>query len=188
MPIYSVLCIEGNPNRVLIGTELGIWGSENVGTPFWQECNITGSDPTKWHPRAATYEIIEVGSYSSPDGSGYSGPVVYSGTHGRGTFRSTTLSTYWPTNVQFANKYTEAISVYPNPATNLATINYNTSISGKASIRIYSLTGTLVKSFESNVQNGANSIQLDLTGIATGGYIVYLSNGEKHASAKLIKQ
>lgn len=188
MPIYSVLCIEGNPNRVLIGTELGIWGSENVGTPFWQECNITGPDPLKWHPRAATYEIIEVGAYSSPDGSGYSGPVVYSGTHGRGTFRSTTLSTYWPTNVQFANKNTEAISVYPNPATNLATINYNTSISGKAAIRIYSLTGTLVKSFESNVQNGSNSIQLDLTGIATGGYIVYLSNGEKHASAKLIKQ
>jgi photosystem II stability/assembly factor-like uncharacterized protein len=188
MPIYSAVCADGNPNRVIIGTELGVWGSENVGSPMWQELNLTGPDPAKWHPRVATYEVIEVGHLQNSDGSGFEGPIVYTGTHGRGSFRSTSLGIYWPTNVQYADANTESISVYPNPTVDMATITYNASLAGNTTIRIYSLTGSLVKTYNTPVKTGANSIQLNVSDLSTGGYIVYLSNGAKKATTKLIKQ
>lgn len=187
MPIYSVLCLNGNPNQVLIGTELGVWGSEGT-TAFWQEVNRPGPDDTKWHPRAATYEIIEVSSLWKKDGSVYDGPVVYTGTHGRGTFRSTTHATLWPVGIEKVNESSEKISIYPNPASSSTTIQYNAATSGKTLIRIYSLTGSLVKTVEANVNSGNNNIQLNVSDLATGGYIVYLVNGSKNATTKFIKQ
>lgn len=186
MPIYSVLCLNGNPNQVLIGTELGVWGSEGT-TPFWLEVNRPGPDDTKWHPRAATYEIIEVSSWWKKDGSVFAGPVVYTGTHGRGTFRSTTHATLWPVGIEKVNENSEKISIYPNPATSQTTINYNTTASGKAQVRVYSLTGSLVKTQEINVIAGENAISLNVGDLATGGYVVYLVNGNRNAVTKFIK-
>jgi hypothetical protein len=188
MPVYSAVFVGGDATKLLVGTELGVWGSEVVNGTLWAEMNMNSTDPTKWHPRAATYEIIELGSLKSADGSGYAGPVIYTGTHGRGTYRSTSLANYWPTAINTVNENTEKISVYPNPASSSASISYNTENAGTATIKIYSITGSLVKAYTSKVNVGDNTISLNLSDIANGGYIIYVSNGTKKASAKLIKQ
>jgi len=188
MPIYSVLCLDGSATRILIGTELGVWGSESAGNPSWIELNMTGADQSKWHPRAATYEIIGVDGLREPNGGGFAGPVIYTGTHGRGTFRSLSHTTYWPVNASYVDENTEALNVYPNPTTGMATLDYTTDLSGSVTIRIFSLTGSLVKTTQAQAISGKNAISLNVSDLATGGYIVYLSNGNKKASTKLIKQ
>lgn len=188
MPVYSVLCLDGNPNRVIIGTELGVWGSESAGNAQWVELNMNGTDASKWHPRAATYEVIETNGFYKPGGGGYVGPVIYTGTHGRGTFRSTTHTTFWPTNAAFVDAQTEALDVYPNPANEQVTLNYTTQLSGRATVRVFTLTGSLLKTEQLNVTAGNNKLPLNIGNLPTGGYVVYLSNGNRKATAKLIKQ
>lgn len=188
MPIYSVLCLDGSPSRILIGTELGVWGSEGVNTPQWLEVNRPGNDETKWHPRAATYEVIDVSSLWNKDGSVYAGPVVYTGTHGRGTFRSTTHANYWPVGIERVNDNSISISLYPNPASSSTTISYQSNIAGKASIKIYSLTGSLVKTITADVSVGENKIPLQVNDLANGGYIVYMVSGGNNATTKFVKQ
>lgn len=189
MPLYSSVCVYGGTNKFVIGTEMGIWGSDNGGTS-WTELNLMNADPAKWHPRIATYEVIEKNEFANADvaGGGYRGSILYTGTHGRGTFRSTSMAQYFPTGTKHVDDNTEAINVYPNPASDKVNIAYEASNSSSVVVRIYSLNGTLIKSGTYNVMTGKNNIPLDINGIAQGGYIVHMINGSKHANATFIKK
>ncbi|MBK7763587.1 MAG: T9SS type A sorting domain-containing protein [Bacteroidetes bacterium] len=189
MPLYSSICVYGSTNKYIIGTELGIWGSDNGGTS-WTELNLMNSDPAKWHPRIATYEVIEKNEFANADvaGGGYRGSIIYTGTHGRGTFRSTSMAQYFPTGTKHVDDNTEVINVYPNPASDKVNIAYEATSSSSVMVRIYSLTGTLIKSLKYDVMAGNNNIPLDINGLAQGGYIIHMINGTKHANATFIKK
>lgn len=189
MPLYSSLCLYGSSTKFMIGTELGIWGTDNGGTS-WTELNMMNADPSKWHPRIATYEIIEKNELAKADvaGGGYRGSIVYTGTHGRGTFRSTSLAQYFPTGTSFVDERTKNITIYPNPATDMLNLNYTADQSDAADIRIYSLTGALVYSGRFNIMNGENKISIPVNTLSAGGYIVHLKQGEWKANSTFIKQ
>ena len=78
--------------------------------------------------------------------------------------------------------------MYPNPATNQTTIEYVAEKSAKISIRVYSLTGTLVKEEWINATEGANSITLNIANLAAGGYVVTMNDNGKRAATSLIKR
>ncbi len=190
MPLYTSLCLNGSPSKFMIGSELGVWGTDNGGSS-WVELNMMNADQTTWHPRVATYEIIEKDVYRELSGGQYNGTVVYSGTHGRGTFRSTSLAYYSPSapaGYQDASERVNSIKLYPNPATNQTTIEYVAEKSAKISIRVYSLTGTLVKEEWINATEGANSITLNIANLAAGGYVVTMNDNGKRAATSLIKR
>jgi len=189
MPIYTSLCLGGSTNKFMIGTELGIWGSDNGGTS-WSELNMMNADESTWHPRVSTYELVEKDHFANADatGGGYRNSIIYSGTYGRGTFRSTSLSLYFPSSASFIGEHTGSISIYPNPAVNNAVLEYESEKAARVSIKIYSLTGTLIKEEWTNISSGKNQINLNISNLAQGGYIVYLNDNGKRASTKLIKQ
>ena len=51
----------------MIGSELGVWGTDNGGSS-WVELNMMNADQATWHPRVATYEIIEKDVYRELSG------------------------------------------------------------------------------------------------------------------------
>ncbi len=189
MPLYSSICLYGSSSKFMIASELGIWGSDNGGSS-WVELNMMNADPTTWHPRVATYEIIEKDTYEDGKGGQFNGSIVYSGTHGRGTFRSTSLSNYnmAPTGYTNFAENMKSIKVYPNPAVDQTTVEYTAEGSSRVSVRIYSLTGNLVKESSFNVVEGKNQLPVNVASLAAGGYVVYLNDNGRKAGASLIKR
>lgn len=72
--------------------------------------------------------------------------------------------------------------VYPNPATDFVNIQLN---SGKEStLKVFNSQGKLMHTVESSTAN----IQLDLSSLSAGLYIIQVSNSEGESSLKLLKQ
>ena len=78
------------------------------------------------------------------------------------------------------SKSIENISVYPNPAVDVVNITAGESVD---SVRIYDLTGRMVKQANPN----SSEFSLNVAGLSKGAYLVRLNAGDKQATAKLIK-
>jgi hypothetical protein len=73
-------------------------------------------------------------------------------------------------------------NVYPTIATNNINIDYNQS--QKSTIQIFASNGQLTKSGE--IERGTNTI--DISALATGNYVLKISNDEGNVSYKFVKQ
>lgn len=80
-----------------------------------------------------------------------------------------------------------AMSIYPNPATNEINIAYENAAE-KSLVILYDVTGKIVFQKElSNITKG-HVEKINTGGLATGIYALKISNGDKVASYKIIKQ
>ena len=71
MPLYQVSIDPSNPNRIFVGSELGLWVTTlNSGTPQW----------TRYHYGVAYTRVVDL-VWSDDD-------TLYIGTHGRGTYKA----------------------------------------------------------------------------------------------------
>ncbi len=74
--------------------------------------------------------------------------------------------------------------LYPNPAKDLVSINFNEVLSENMSISIFDIQGKLVLSKKSlDLDNEAS---LDISNLESGMYFVKLKNGQQLATKKLI--
>ncbi len=71
---------------------------------------------------------------------------------------------------------TKNISMYPNPASNVVTISTALNVTKAARFQIVNLQGTVVKTFQ--IGPGAQSVQLEISGLRNGIYIVHEVNSE----------
>ena len=81
-------------------------------------------------------------------------------------------------------------TVYPNPAEDIAALQLKLSNTENLSIRIFSLSGSLVKSVTDNVayQKGRQTIEFSTSELDSGIYIIELSSNRYRQSIKLIKR
>lgn len=70
-----------------------------------------------------------------------------------------------------ANEYVPT-TVYPNPATGTATLNFYSASSETITIDITAVNGQVARSMKQGVQAGPAEIPLDLAGLAAGSYII----------------
>ncbi len=79
------------------------------------------------------------------------------------------------------------ISIYPNPASERATIDIAVAQAGKAILKIYDINGKLVKVEDLGIlTEGMHSHTVDCTGLYRGMYLVNLNFGQRTATSKLI--
>jgi type IX secretion system substrate protein len=82
-----------------------------------------------------------------------------------------------------------SMNIYPNPASEVVNIKFSAEEITMASLSVYDITGRMVK--EMNLENlafGINNIELDVTTIQTGTYIVTLNLNSKVYTHKLMIQ
>lgn len=80
-----------------------------------------------------------------------------------------------------------AIVLYPNPATNKITLEFNLSTTQNFTIEIKNILGQTVKKTNS-LSRGNNIVEIDISELPKGLYFVQLQNSSKVFSAKFIKE
>ena len=195
-PVYDAIIDRVDPNRVLIGTEFGVFGTENAFD------TATVPDPNSGNRR------IDVRWTEENSGMGQS-PVfaidqmtfgvnegainqgrVYIGTHGRGIFQTDQLvgiNDY----VSREDKRSRGgnLIVYPNPVRDNAKLDIEIKNPSNVRIQIYSISGQLVaNNSPENLIIGDNTIQLNVNDLKNGTYLIRLIDGDNVFSGKFIKQ
>jgi hypothetical protein len=82
----------------------------------------------------------------------------------------------------------ENISLYPNPASQMATLNFSSAKDSDYQIRVINSLGQSVYSSEGKASEGTNKINLNLENLSSGLYIVQLVKGVSMKQVNLIKR
>jgi hypothetical protein len=91
-----------------------------------------------------------------------------------------------PLGVSAVSGNNGAINVYPNPASNTATIALNLKANANVHVEIYNVAGQQVYSIPAQNRNAGNSVSnIDLSNFASGLYIVNVSIGSEVLTKKL---
>jgi len=197
MPVYSSV-LEMHPDDVaVIGTEKGVWVSDDVASGEWYQASNEMNDVPVFalkqqylFKNTFTITITDPGTgqesweiYPGIENSG----MIYAATYGRGIFRCETFGEVGYDEPGTDNKSVSQISIYPNPVVTSATVAFNLDKNSNVKLNIYDIQGRIVKSVSSNnLQSGHQTITINVNDLNRGTYIVRLSAGSKYATSKFI--
>jgi hypothetical protein len=77
-------------------------------------------------------------------------------------------------------------NIFPNPATENITVDFNSAVEKRVSIKLLDITGKEVYSRELNAIIGENQVQVDISGMPRGIYLAYLSGENLNEFKKVI--
>ncbi len=167
LPDMPVKCILQNPmlsNEVIIGTDLGVWGTSNFNdaSPVW-----TRSDNGMQNVRVTDMDLRNDN-------------VVFAATYGRGVFSGTFTNPL--ANVTFS-KENKNVSIFPNPAKGQFNLNIK-DFTGKVAIQIIDVNGKLINTINYDVFDTQKTI--DVSNLQTGIYFVKATGNNLNFTEKLI--
>jgi photosystem II stability/assembly factor-like uncharacterized protein len=165
IPVKAILQNPLNTEEVIIGTELGVWFTNNFSSPT----------PT-WNQSYNGMSNVKVTDLDLRNDN-----TVFAATYGRGIFSGVFTSTTLSNN---DNEFAKATKMYPNPSNgivNLSIPNY----AGNIKIEFYDINGKVVYSdsfdylFEKTI---------DLNRLQSGIYIARIEGDGFNYSEKIIKK
>ncbi len=188
-PAYAAL-VEQTPNkgRVLIGTELGVFITEDVFTQAsitltWEPFN-EGLDPI------AVYQIDQTltSKWTAKNG------MIYIGTHAQGFFENSAF--YVPNTIEASDPVVKVdgskvqMSVYPNPVADMANVNYVLPKDAAVKMYLYSISGQLLMTIDGGykVADTENSIQIQMNALPKGTYLLNVVAGQAQSTERIIKR
>lgn len=183
MPCYSALIDVNNSDRYFVGTEFGMYVSEDAGDS-WEQCN--SADMEKVPVFSLQQQIFDNERYIDANNAGY----VYAGTHGRGAFKTEDF-TFTNVDEYGGSEDDEAqhqLLIYPNPSSNSATLNFTAKENIEDTrIRIFNVRGSLIKEVrKGSMTKGEQSVQLDFSDLPVGNYILNLEAGTSSGVSKFV--
>lgn len=196
MPVYASLIELNDANRLLLGTETGLFSAYYDGTtPTWTaETNGLPSVPIFQLYQQTTLQhtkyVLEIVGLDSiwrafPGVSNYG--VIYIATQGRGVY---TCNTFVGIDKlpQKPETSMSALTIYPNPAKGMANLMFNVATPSNVNYQIYDLSGRLLKSVDlAEKASGTYDLPINLNGMKEGVYILKLNQGSSTSkSVKLI--
>jgi photosystem II stability/assembly factor-like uncharacterized protein len=173
MPVYDVVVHDAN--TIIIGSELGIWSWD--GTQWNEENNGL--------PRVPVYRLIEKELYTGGC------KVLYIGTHGRGMWRSTTLTASGCSTVASINEVKNNVSltdlnIFPNPVSDKSKISITVDKASDVTFRVFDMTGKLYKEFTyRNLIAGENQFDLDAANLVKGTYVLSATTNSGKTKSRL---
>ena len=170
-PVYAATFDKGNSNYAIIGTEFGIFSTQNINTtqPQW------GAD----NSGLARVPVFTLKQYRTNKSSTNDMDVlegdIFAGTYGRGTFQTTTLQTTRPLDIterDMEGPVDQLIKLFPNPADDKTTMEIKLA-AGDHTIQVLDLNGRVVTSMPyTAVSKGVQRIEVNVSTLGNGLYIV----------------
>ncbi len=171
MPVYCSAIDPVDANTIVIGTELGIWATENGGSTWVEENNTMARVPV------TKLRQVPVGNYLN---------VLYASTYGNGVWRSFTnsaVSTHEP-----SNNTSSDLKIFPNPATD--EFSFISQLSwGSTSVQanLLDMKGRIVKSENyGKLPVGIYSLKMNVKDVVSGNYILQVISGSSQSVSKII--
>ncbi|MFK8046135.1 MAG: T9SS type A sorting domain-containing protein, partial [Crocinitomicaceae bacterium] len=179
MPCLSVVMDRENPNDILVGTEFGLYRTENGGGD-WSYVDAPFG-------RVPIFDLMQ--NWRTWDEGCFSNGQMYVGTHGRGIWTTNEFlsAPEAQDNIEMPVSISN-ITLYPNPVITDATISFDVREAGKGSVKVFNLSGQLVVNMNDiSLNAGNNLITLGLDELSTGTYIVKLTTDSESRTTKFIK-
>jgi len=186
MPCYDV-CIPENyatgEEIILVATEFGVWGSNELNDPnSWEQCSTNiGNTPVfdimqQWR---GPQQFID-----NPTNTG----MIYVGTHGRGIYRTGgTVGIAETNNGIDSDNLDEGLILFPNPASEAATFQVELASNTIINLEIYTIQGRLVRNENLGMFNQGTQIHPMYVGdLSTGNYIVRVTGDNYVKTGKLM--
>lgn len=199
LPVYSAVIEMNNPNTVIIGTEFGVFSTDNIqaSSPTWTPENVglahvpvhSLKQQTINFPYVSYTFVVDDETFTLSFPQTQNTGAIYAGTHGRGFFENTKyLSVEEPKGKTIAT-INASLVLYPNPVVNSTNIAYTLPKSSKVMIDVYNISGKLVKRVNLTLKpSGTHNFTLDCSEFANGTYIVQMTAGDNKATSKFIIQ
>lgn len=154
MPIYDAVIDVDDPNRIILGTELGIWATENGGTT-WEEAN----------DGMARVPVFEMRAY---EWRPWEGMTIYAGTHGRGYYKTESLLT----STKKIKKQRVTWNIYPNPSISVVNASFESNENQNATFQLFDLNGQLVMTKSEKLRAGQNNVSVNIENLPVGYYLM----------------
>ncbi|SFI12456.1 T9SS type A sorting domain-containing protein [Halpernia frigidisoli] len=156
MPVRTILMNPTKTSEVIIGTELGVWGTANFmdPTPIWAQYSgdMGNVRVTDLDYRPATFTVL-------------------ASTYGRGSWTNT-ISTELATSENTGNR--SFTRVYPNPSRGILHLKYDNTKNKNVTVTIFDASGKLVFTKE----NVASDQEFQTT-LPKGFYVLKATNGSE---------
>lgn len=188
-PVYSVTFDKGNSASLIIGTEYGIFTTDDINA-----ANVQWTDESNGIPRVPVFTLRQYRTTkSSPSNSElYMEGDIFAGTHARGMFRTTSLMSARPVSVSeeddfsFTDRKNVQLTFAPNPARDFTMIELLLVRSEDVNISVRDLNGRLLKQVRLNkMMAGKHELKLDTETLPNGTYLVTVQMGSIVKSGKL---
>ncbi len=176
MPIYGCIIDKANPLRYVLGTELGIWATNDGGENWFEENEGMGG-------RFPVYRVRQQWM------NNFDCDLISAGTLGAGMFTSTTLmecankdNLIWgrPDDVTSITKVNEDllnVSVYPNPVVDYANLGFYLNKPTDVTVKIIDITGKIVsQKIYKGLNSGDQKLKYDMSDLASSTYFAVVSS------------
>lgn len=195
MPVYSSV-IEMETGDIILGTERGIYRTKSINNPNWAaDSHRLGEVPVMELKQQLLYKEdisitvvndneVFVNEYPGVHNTG----VIYAATYGRGVFRCENYKRDFADVPDMpAVDNTVAVSMYPNPVRDEATISFELENSTNVSYQVYDITGRMVMNQNlGRLTEGSHQVNINTENLSTGSYILRLNQGAANAAVKFM--
>lgn len=178
LPAYSCLIEASNPEVFIVGTEFGVYATDNGGADWYNE--TTGP----LGPVIVTDIRQQWRSEEDVENAG----VIYLGTYGQGALRSTSFE---KAHIDVADGVQNAelisdLKIRPNPMSEYGWLSFTSEEEAQIDMDIYSMNGQRVKSMRIQMNEGSNEVQFDVSDLYDGTYVIQLRKDDKITTDKII--
>jgi hypothetical protein len=171
MPVYDAVVDVDDSKRIVLGTDLGVWYTEDGGANW-----VEGNDGM------ARVPVFEIRGY---EWRPWEGMAMYVGTHGRGFFRSRTLLT---STKNLKDNTSLKVVVYPNPTSDRATVSVQSKVKETAVLRVVNLQGKVVMEKSVEIVVGENNYEIGLGNLTKGYYFATVKGNTNQGTVKVCVQ
>ncbi len=198
MLVFSSVMEMTDPNMAIVGTEYGIFITDDIhaANPVWtQDEDKMGSVPVLQLKQQTVKQedlVVELVNGNEVEVLTFLGTnnygVLYASTFGRSMFKSKTFQKPVGLPEVFdGGKKLQSLKMYPNPVENQAVVEFTLAKKADVHIQTMDINGRLVNTQRVEASEGVNKVQLEVSGLATGTYIIKVSADQQVLVHKFIK-
>jgi hypothetical protein len=180
MPVYTSLIDMNHSSKLIIGTDYGVWATNNI-----DGSSTTWSDESSEMGRVPIFSLKQqTNPYTISPNKG----DIYVGSHGRGLWKSSSLTSVQTLESPIKNKDNiGSLKIYPNPLSSNGIICFELKQASNGTLTIFDLNGKAVKKFENQFfKEGDNMIPIQKENLISGTYILSLNTKEEIKTLKFI--
>ncbi len=199
LPVYASLIPLNNSTQAIIGTQYGIYTTDNILSPnptwsksdngiggmvtvymLYQQQNALAWRKTVKYDNGAPLVQIYPGVYNTGQ--------IYAATHGRGFFTSKSYMSIKEKSISKASQLSN-IKLYPNPVIDIANFEYKLKKSSRVTVNIFDISGRMINSIDYGTQaSGEQKSEINLSELSSGAYFLQLQTEEGTSIKKFIKR